>query len=58
MLNAFRYISRRIDILTPIMPKLPDFSDPRYLNEVGWFLYHEKHQYQGTDRSYAEDRML
>jgi SAM-dependent methyltransferase len=25
------------------MPQIPDLTDPRYLDEVGWFLYHEKH---------------
>jgi SAM-dependent methyltransferase len=25
------------------MAKCPDLTDPRYLDEVGWFLYHEKY---------------
>lgn len=39
------------------MPQLPDFSDPRYLDEVGWFLSFEKYAYENTGRSYAKDRM-
>jgi SAM-dependent methyltransferase len=39
------------------MPFIPDFTDPRYLDEIGWFLYHEKNHYGGTDRSYAADRL-
>jgi len=33
------------------MPQIPDFTDRRYLDEVGWFLYHEKYgrdQFGGT----------
>ena len=22
---------------------IPDLNDPRYLDEIGWFLYHEKY---------------
>ena len=40
------------------MPIFPDFTDPRYLDEVGWFLSREKYEYELTDRSYAADRML
>jgi hypothetical protein len=25
------------------MPQTSDLTDPRYLDEVGWFLYHEKY---------------
>ncbi|MGH7847592.1 MAG: methyltransferase domain-containing protein [Candidatus Binatia bacterium] len=25
------------------MPQIPDLTEPRYLDEVGWFLYHEKY---------------
>ena len=39
------------------MSLIPDFNDPRYLDEVGWFLYHEKNEYEESKRSYAEDRM-
>ena len=26
------------------MPEIPDLTDPRYLDEVGWFLYYEKYR--------------
>ena len=38
------------------MPQIPDLNDPRYLDEVGWFLYHEEY---GRDRfggSYDAER--
>lgn len=38
------------------MPWIPDFDDPRYLNEVGWFLYREKYGYNHWTGSYAEER--
>ena len=25
------------------MTEIPDLNDPRYLDEIGWFLYHEKY---------------
>ncbi len=40
------------------MPKVPDFSDLRYLNEVGWFLYREKYGYNHYSQSYAEERVV
>jgi len=40
-----------------MMPRYPDFNDPRYLNEVGWFLYREKHGYNHWTNSYAEERL-
>ena len=40
------------------MPFIPDFSDLRYLNEVGWFLYREKYGYNHFGRSYAEERLV
>ncbi len=40
------------------MPFIPDFSDLRYLNEVGWFLYREKYGYNHFTRSYAEERLV
>ena len=40
------------------MPFIPDFADPRYLNEVGWFLYREKYGYNHFTRSYAEERLV
>jgi SAM-dependent methyltransferase len=39
------------------MPFIPDLTDPRYLDEIGWFLYHEKYgrlQFGGT---YDEERL-
>jgi hypothetical protein len=39
------------------MPFIPDFTDPRYLDEVGWFLYHEKYDRDNFGGSYdAEGR--
>jgi SAM-dependent methyltransferase len=40
------------------MPFVPDFSDPRYLNEVGWFLYRERYGYNHFTGSYAEERRV
>jgi SAM-dependent methyltransferase len=40
------------------MPFIPDFSDPRYLNEVGWFLYREKYGYNHHSGSYLEERLV
>jgi SAM-dependent methyltransferase len=40
------------------MPQIPDLTDPRYLDEVGWFLYHEKYsrdQFSGD--SYNAERL-
>jgi SAM-dependent methyltransferase len=40
------------------MPQIPDFTNPRYLDEVGWFLCHEKY---GRDRfggSYDAERAV
>jgi SAM-dependent methyltransferase len=39
------------------MPKMPDLTDPRYLNEVGWFLYREKYGDNYCGQSYAEERL-
>lgn len=38
------------------MPEIPDFSEPRYLNEVGWFLYHVKNAYNYDVAAYACER--
>src|SRR5262245_27728693 len=38
------------------MPFIPDLTDPRYLYEVGWFLYHEKYGRSQFDGSYDEER--
>ena len=40
------------------MVRIPDFDDPRYLNEVGWFLYREKYGYNHFTDSYAKERLL
>jgi len=39
------------------MPFLPDLTDPRYLDEVGWFLYHEKFRRWQFDGSYDDERL-
>jgi SAM-dependent methyltransferase len=39
------------------MPQIPDFSDPRYLDEVGWFLYHEKYRRDRFGGSYEVERL-
>ncbi|MBZ5609848.1 MAG: methyltransferase domain-containing protein [Acidobacteriia bacterium] len=40
------------------MPDIPDFSDFRYLNEVGWFLYREKYGYNHHTGSYTDERRV
>jgi ubiquinone/menaquinone biosynthesis C-methylase UbiE len=37
--------------------RLPDFNDPRYLNEVGWFLHREKYGYNYLTDSYTNERL-
>jgi SAM-dependent methyltransferase len=39
------------------MPQIPDLADPRYLDEVGWFLYHEKYGRDQFGGSYAAERL-
>ncbi|HEY7038502.1 MAG TPA: methyltransferase domain-containing protein [Methylomirabilota bacterium] len=39
------------------MPELPDLTDPRYLDEVGWFLYHEKYRRDRFGGSYDDERL-
>ena len=43
------------------MPQIPDLTDPRYLHEVGWFLYYEKYRryYENSNRSdsFEEERL-
>ena len=39
------------------MLRIPDFTDPRYLDEVGWFLYHEKFRRDRFGASYVEERL-
>ena len=37
---------------------VPDLSDPRYLDEVGWFLCHEEFHYEEGGVTYAEQRII
>jgi SAM-dependent methyltransferase len=39
------------------MPFIPDLTDARYLDEVGWFLYHEKYGRSQFGSSYDEERL-
>jgi SAM-dependent methyltransferase len=39
------------------MPRIPDLSDPRYLDEVGWFLYHEHYRREQYGDSYDAERL-
>ena len=39
------------------MPRIPDLTDPRYLDEVGWFLYHEKYRRDRFGGSYDAERI-
>jgi len=39
------------------MPQIPDFTDPRYLDEIGWFLYHEAHGRDKFGGSYDAERI-
>jgi SAM-dependent methyltransferase len=39
------------------MPFIPDLTDPRYVDEVGWFLYHEKYARPQFGGSYDEERL-
>jgi 2-polyprenyl-3-methyl-5-hydroxy-6-metoxy-1,4-benzoquinol methylase len=45
-------ISRRV-----AMPQIPDLTDPRYLDELGWFLYHEKFRRDQFGGTYEEERL-
>jgi SAM-dependent methyltransferase len=38
------------------MPQLPDLADPRYLDEIGWFVYHEKYARDQFGGSYDAER--
>jgi ubiquinone/menaquinone biosynthesis C-methylase UbiE len=38
------------------MALIPDLTDPRYLDEVGWFLYHEKYDRDTFGGSYDAER--
>jgi SAM-dependent methyltransferase len=39
------------------MAEIPDLTDPRYLDEVGWFLYHEKYRRDQFGGSYDAERV-
>lgn len=39
------------------MAERPDVTDPRYLDEVGWFLYHEKYRRDRFGGSYDAERL-
>jgi SAM-dependent methyltransferase len=39
------------------MPQIPDLTDPRYLDEVGWFLYHERYARDQFGGSYDAERL-
>jgi len=39
------------------MKKIPDLNDPRYLEEIGWFLYHEKYRRDKFGDSYYAERL-
>jgi ubiquinone/menaquinone biosynthesis C-methylase UbiE len=39
------------------MPQIPDLTDPRYLDEIGWFLYHEKYRRSQFGGSYNAERL-
>jgi SAM-dependent methyltransferase len=39
------------------MTQIPDLNDPRYLDEVGWFLYHEKYRRDRFGGSYNAERL-
>jgi len=39
------------------MPEVPDLTDPRYLDEIGWFLYHEKYRRDRFGGYYDAERV-
>lgn len=39
------------------MAQIPDLTDPRYLDEIGWFLYHEKYRRGQFGGSYNAERL-
>ena len=39
------------------MVQIPDLGDPRYLDEVGWFLYHERYERHQFGGSYDDERL-
>ena len=38
------------------MPFMPDLTDPRYLHEVGWFVYHEQYGPITLGSNFDEER--
>jgi SAM-dependent methyltransferase len=41
----------------PKMTRIPDLNDARYLDEVGWFLYHEKYGREKFGGTYDAERL-
>lgn len=39
------------------MARIPDLNDPRYLDEIGWFVYHEKYGRGQFGGSYDAERL-
>lgn len=39
------------------MSRMPDLKDPRYLDEIGWFLYHERYDRNKFGGSYDAERL-
>jgi SAM-dependent methyltransferase len=39
------------------MLHIPDMADPRYLDEIGWFLYHERYERHQFGGSYDDERL-
>lgn len=39
------------------MARIPDLTDPRYLDEVGWFLFHAEYRRSVYGGSYDEERL-
>jgi SAM-dependent methyltransferase len=39
------------------MPYLPDLKDPRYLDEIGWFLFHDRYERDQFGGSYRDERL-
>jgi SAM-dependent methyltransferase len=39
------------------MPDIPDLTDPRYLEEIGWFLYYDKYRRDQFGGSYEAERL-
>src|SRR5262245_62025655 len=38
------------------MQRIPDMAYPRYLDEIGWFLYHERYERHRFGGSYDDER--